>query len=78
MRARVVQVKRKIVKVFKGITPSENKTKQYAYEMGKDCALNGANVTNCNFSIFSSSENTKTWEDGKRDGKKEKMESKQR
>lgn len=46
------------------------RSKEYAYEMGKDCGLNGANVKNCSFSIFSSSENTKAWEDGKRDGKK--------
>jgi hypothetical protein len=41
--------------------------KDYAYNMGKDCAINGANLTNCNFAIFSSPENTKVWEQGKRD-----------
>lgn len=39
----------------------------YAYEMGKDCAINGANETNCHFSIFSTPENTKAWEKGKRE-----------
>lgn len=40
---------------------------EYAYEMGRDCAVNGANLTNCHFSIFSSPENTRAWERGKRD-----------
>lgn len=39
-----------------------------AYEYGKDCAKNGANTTNCNFSIFSKPEYTKEWERGKKDG----------
>lgn len=40
-----------------------------AYEHGKDCGLNGANQTNCHFSIFSSKTNTATWERGKREAK---------
>jgi len=39
--------------------------KEQAFEMGKDCAINGANTTNCHFSIFSKPEFTKAWEDGK-------------
>lgn len=41
-----------------------------AYSMGYDCGLNGANTTNCHFGIFSSKENTKAWENGKRDAEK--------
>lgn len=32
-----------------------------AYEQGYDCGLNGADTTNCHFSIFSSKENSKAW-----------------
>ncbi len=42
------------------------RVENYAYKMGKDCALNGANTKNCHFSIFSSPQNTKAWERGKR------------
>ena len=38
--------------------------------MGLNCAKNGANTTNCHFSIFSSPENTKAWEQGEKDGKR--------
>jgi len=38
-----------------------------AYELGKDCANNGPNDKNCHFSIFSSPENTREWERGKRE-----------
>lgn len=41
----------------------------YAYKMGLDCGQNGANTTNCHFAIFSSHENMKEWERGKRDAK---------
>ena len=34
-------------------------------ELGEDCGKNGANTTNCNFTIFSKPEFTKAWEDGK-------------
>jgi len=43
----------------------KNKELQYAYEMGKSCAENGANLINCHFNIFSSPEKTKAWEEGK-------------
>lgn len=39
----------------------------YAYQMGYDCGLNGSNLTNCSFAIFSTPENTKEWERGKKD-----------
>ena len=42
-------------------------TEEYAYKMGKDCALNGANEKNCHFSIFSSPEHTRAWERGKKE-----------
>jgi len=38
--------------------------KRYAYRMGFDAGKNGANTTNCAFSIFSSKENTHEWERG--------------
>ena len=40
---------------------------EYAYNMGLDCGKNGANETNCHFSIFSNPQNTKEWERGKHD-----------
>lgn len=49
------------------------RSKDYAYKMGVDSAVNGTNGKNCSFSIFSSSENTKAWEDGKRYGEKQKQ-----
>ena len=49
------------------LTPPSRST-EYAYKMGIDCAVNGATETNCHFSIFSSPENTKAWEQGKKDG----------
>ena len=38
-----------------------------AYELGRDCGSNGANTKNCHFGIFSDPENTKAWEQGKKD-----------
>lgn len=40
------------------------------YRMGRDCAKNGPNETNCHFSLFSSHEKMKEWERGKRDEEK--------
>jgi hypothetical protein len=37
------------------------------YRMGRDCAINGPNTTNCNFRLFSSRDKTNEWERGKRD-----------
>jgi len=47
---------------------SEYKKERDPYKLGFDCGLNGANMENCHCSIFSSPENTKKWEQGKRDG----------
>jgi len=52
------------------------RTKIYAYRMGYDCGINGSNLTNCHFGIFSTPENTKAWERGKKDGEKIKAEDK--
>lgn len=38
-----------------------------AYALGYDCERNGANETNCHFSIFKNPEFTKAWELGKAD-----------
>lgn len=40
-----------------------------AYDAGYDCEKNGANTTNCHFSIFSSKEKMEAWEEGKKDRK---------
>lgn len=39
-----------------------------AYQFGYDCGLNGATLTNSSFGIFSTPENTREWERGKREG----------
>ena len=44
---------------------THNPELEYAYQMGQDCARNGANLTNCNFDIFSTPEKTKAWERGR-------------
>lgn len=43
-----------------------------AYRFGFDCGKNGPNTTNCHFSIFAMVENTRAWERGCEDGKKQK------
>ncbi len=43
-------------------------TKDYAERMGYDAEFNGANTTNCHFSLFGKPELTKAWESGKRRG----------
>ena len=45
---------------------AQEPTLEYCEEMGRDCALNGANTTNCNFRLFRSPEHTKAWERGKK------------
>ncbi len=40
-------------------------SRKEAYKYGYDCGINGVNETNCHFSIFSSKENTKAWEEGR-------------
>jgi len=39
----------------------------YAYKMGFDCGVNGPNQKNCHFSLFSSPQGTREWEEGKQD-----------
>lgn len=36
------------------------------YDAGYDCEKNGANETNCHFSLFGTRESTQEWERGKR------------
>lgn len=43
-------------------------SQQKAYNLGHDCGEHGANMENSHYSIFSSIENTREWERGKRDG----------
>ena len=38
---------------------------QEAYDFGYDFGKNGANTTNCHFSIFATTELMKSWEKGK-------------
>lgn len=44
-------------------------TEDTAYSLGYDAGLNGANLTNSNFSIFSRPEFTAAWERGNKDAK---------
>lgn len=57
---------------IKRLTHSPLITPKFAYGMGKDAGLNGANMTNCHFGIFSCPENTAEWERGKLDGEQAK------
>lgn len=57
-----------MVDISKLIPPK--RSKDYAFKMGFDSYVNGANTTNCHFSIFSSAKNTKAWEDGVKEGEK--------
>jgi hypothetical protein len=41
-------------------------TEEYAERMGYDCGWNGADTTNCRFSIFATPELTAAWERGKK------------
>lgn len=68
-------VKKAMIDISKFI-PSK-RSKDEAYKMGFDCAVNGSNTINCHFSLFSARENTKAWEEGKRDGAKAKNNGKQ-
>lgn len=43
-------------------------TTERAYRLGYDCGLNGPNLTNCSHLIFSTPENTREWERGKKEG----------
>jgi len=56
----------RVMNITKLIPPE--RSKDYAYKIGFDSSINGANTTNCHFSIFSSPKNTKAWEEGVKDG----------
>lgn len=43
-----------------------------AYNAGLDCALNGPNITNCDYRLFATKELTAAWEHGKAVGEKRK------
>lgn len=51
-----------------GIPTQDEKS---AREAGRDCALNGANTTNCHLSLFARPELTRAWEEGKKQGEAE-------
>lgn len=59
---------------IKNLTPPA-RSEAEAYHLGYDCGLNGASITNSHFSIFSSPENMKEWERGKRDGEAKRREA---
>ncbi len=44
---------------------TQEMTEEKAKSFGKDYAINGANETNCHFSIFSTPEFTRAWEKGR-------------
>ena len=58
-----------LVKMHKEKMSAEYDELKKAYEMGVDCRVNGANINNCDFRVFSSPEKTKAWEVGKNDPK---------
>lgn len=41
---------------------------QDVFKKGYDCGKNGSNTENCHFSLFSTPERTKAWEEGKKAG----------
>ena len=45
---------------------------QRAYELGRDCGINGPSSTNCNFRLFALPAMTKAWEQGKADAERSK------
>lgn len=48
-----------------GLKTEEERT---AYNAGFDSGLNGPNLANCSFTLFSTPEKTKAWQLGLRDG----------
>lgn len=42
-----------------------------SYDAGYDCGLNGANTANCHFAYFSTPDETRMWELGKRNAEEE-------
>lgn len=61
---------------LKQFLPPHHST-EHAYKMGYDYEMNGANETNCHFSIFSSKENATAWEAGKREAVQDKQRSRE-
>lgn len=49
-----------------------SKDEKIAVAMGYDCGINGADEKNCHFSLFTTSELTKAWEQGKKKADEEK------
>lgn len=58
-------------------TNSQTK-KSESYKAGFDCGLNGADLKNCNWSLFGTDEKLKEWEQGKADGLKAKAQQKKK
>ena len=46
-------------------------TDSHEYKMGFDAAKNGANTTNCHFTLFATKAQTAEWERGNRDAKQQ-------
>ena len=57
---------KELPELIKALIPPK-RSKEHAYKIGRDCAKNGANTTNCHFSIFSSRDNADEWERGLRE-----------
>jgi len=49
-----------------------------AYQMGLDSGINGANTTNCNFSLFDTPDRKGAWEQGNKEGLQNKKEGKRK
>ena len=45
----------------------EDERIEEAYQMGIDCAVNGANTKNCNFKLFDTPDRKNAWELGKKE-----------
>ena len=61
----------RIYKIISANMPTErvsdmdnNKLKQY-FDLGRDCAINGPNMINCNYAIFMTLEGMEAWQSGK-------------
>ena len=55
------------MELLKKIPDIPKATIKMAYNAGYACGKNGANTTNCHFSLFATPEHTRAWEKGKRD-----------
>ena len=54
------------------IASIHNHPDRVCFEAGYDCEMNGANTKNCHFSLFSTREHTRAWEEGRQAACKEK------